>query len=147
MSSGVWNDNTMKLMPNPGCLHFFKSKAPDENMRTNLFVYQHMETNKFMLAQWLGGDVFIPILEMGDEPLLDDEIVANYMAYCYPNSRQDLVQGLRDAKNNQRRLDEDFQQNNREERARDLRDNYGYKMPDQDGCAFLPPELVGNKQW
>ena len=141
MACGVFNDDKMKLIPNPACLQYFKSKAPDENMRTNLFVYQHMESKNFMLGSWVGGDIFMPILELGKEPLLNDDVVAAYTRYCHPESAQDLTEGLREAKSNQRRLDEDFQYNNRTERARQVRDELGIRVRDEDGCAFLPPGM------
>lgn len=140
---GVFNDNQMKLIQNPACLHFFKSKAPDDDLKANLFIYQHQETKKFMLARWLGGDVFIPILDLGLEPTLDDAIVDQYFKYCHPQAAKTIGQGLRQAQDNQQSLNEDLENEKRTMRARILRDEFHIKVPDHDGTCYLPTELVG----
>ena len=142
---GVYNDNDYKLIPNPACLHFFKSKAPDESMKTNLFVYQVVESGKFMLAKWIGGDVFFPVLELGLEPLLDDDIVDKFFRYCHPQSAMTIREGLKQAKDNQQQNNEELQDDKRTMRAKILRDEFHIKVPDEDGTCYLPIGLVGSE--
>ena len=142
---GVYNDKEYKLIPNPACLHFFKSKAPDESLKKNLFVYQHVESRKFMLAKWIGGDVFFPVLELGKEPLLNDDIVNAFFNYCHPQAAETVRQGLVKAKNNQLTNSEELENDKRTMRAQILRDEFKIKVSDEDGTAYLPTGLVGSE--
>jgi hypothetical protein len=142
---GVFDDKQMKLIPNPACLHFFKSKAPDDQLRDNLFVYQHQETKKFIVAKWIGGDVFLPVVDLGLEPTLDDEIVQQYFVYCHPQAAMTIRQGLKQAKDNQQASSEDLEYEQRIMRAKILQDEFHIKVSDEDGTCYLPTGLVGSE--
>ncbi len=143
--AGVFNDKEMKLIPNPACLHFFKSKSPDPDLTTNLFVYQHMKTNKFLLARWIGMNVFLPIVDLGLEPTLDDDIVASYFVYCHPQAAASIEEKLKQAKDYQNKNREELEDDKRTMRAKILRDEFNIKVPDEDGTCYLPPGLVGSE--
>ena len=142
---GLWNSETMKQIQNPGCLHFFKQKAPDEDLRTNVFVYLLVKKNKFMVARWISDNLFLPIVELGSEPVLSDEVVAAYMLYCYPNAGPSVGVGLKEAHDNHIALEEEHEHEKRTIRAKILRDEFHVKVPDEDGCAHLPIGLVGSE--
>jgi len=142
--AGVFRDDEMQIIEHPGCLDYFRSHAPNEDLRTNLFVYRHMKSLKFMLARWIGGSVFLPILELGSAPVLNDEIVATYRAYCHPNSVKSPVEALREARDNEIHQSEEYEHEHRETHAKLLRDECGIKVPDHDGTAFLPVGAVSD---
>ena len=145
MPAGLWSDKKYKLIPNPGCLHFFKSKAPDEDLKINVFVYLNMKTNKFMVARWISMNMFIAILELGLEPTLDDDIVDSYLQYCYPKSTRSNRAAMKEAHDNQIEQEEELEYEHRTSRAKILRDEFHVKVPDEDGCAHLPAALVGSE--
>ena len=142
---GHWDDKKYRLIPNPGCMEFFRSRAPDEDLRTNVFVYQVVRKNEFVVARWISDDLFIPITSMGSNPVLNDEIVMAYLSYCYPERAPDMAKALKQAKDNQIDLEESHEQDKRETRAKILRDEFHIKVPDHDGTCHLPVGLVGTE--
>ena len=141
---GVWNAECMKLLPGcPECLHWFRSKSSDETFRATLFVYQHMTSKKFMLGRWLREHhVFLPVMELGAEPKLTEEIVAKFLSIVRPAPEQTAAVALKEASDNQQRQDEDHDAENREIRAQLLRDECGIKTDDRDGRVFVPAHLL-----
>lgn len=142
--AGVWDPNQMQMCENPGCLAFFKSHAPDATLRDTLFVYRHMKTLKYMLARWIGEPIFLPILELGAEPILTDDIVLRYRQYCHPELGKSVKEAIREAQDNQIRQCEESDDENRRNQARCMRDDFGIKVPDTDGRAYLPASVVGS---
>lgn len=142
--AGVFRDDEMQIIEHPGCLDYFKSHASDTVLQDSLFVYRHLKSLKFMLARWIGQPVFLPILELGVEPILNDEIVAAYRAYCHPGSVPSAGTALREARDNEIRESEEYEHEHREMRAKLLRDECGIKVPDRDGTAFLPVGAVSD---
>jgi hypothetical protein len=141
--TGVFNPAEMRMIPNPGCLHYFKSRAPD-TFKTDLFVYQHMRTKKFLLARWFADTVFDVILELADDLQLNDDIVTQYRNFCHPQSAPSLVKGLKEARNNHLQAEDDYEYEKRSIRAKLMRDEFGIKMPEDDGCVYLPPAIFGS---
>ena len=143
--AGVWDPSCMKLMPKGvGCLDSFRAKACDDVLRATLFVYQHMKSGKYMLARWLmEHHVFLPILELGDEPLVSEDAMTRFRQYCYPQARESMTVAVQQAADNQRKLDEELEHDRRESRAKILRDENGIAVPDTDGRVFLPPGVLG----
>src|SRR5512136_1036746 len=117
--AGVWDPNQMQLCENPGCMAFFRSRAPDDTLRDTMFIYRHMKTMKYLLARWLmEKSVFLPILELGDKPVLTEEIVAQFIQYCHPEGQKTAVEALREASDNQIRQCEESDDENRRNQAR-----------------------------
>jgi hypothetical protein len=141
---GVFDPNRMKLFPGAGCLQYFRSHAPNDDIRKGLFVYRHMDTEKFMLAWWIGQSVFIPILELGAEPVLNDEVVKRYRQYCHPQDAEQAEAALKKAHDNEISLVEEMEYKARETRAQMLRDYAGIKGLPEDGTIHLPEEVLAN---
>ncbi len=141
---GVWKPDEMKLLPGcPECLRWFRSKASDETFRDTLFVYQHMKSGKFMLGRWLREyHVFLPVMELGLTPVLNDEIVGKFLSIVHPAREQTAGAAMKQAASNQSRQDEEHDAENREIRAEILRDEYGIKADDRHGGIFLPAGLL-----
>ena len=124
------------------CLKVFRSRTNDPVLLATLFVYEHMQTGKFILARWIGEPVFLPILELGDTPHLTEEALLRFRQYCHPQAQETAAAAVKQAADNQQRLDEDLDHERREQQARLLRDEAGVKVDDRDGRVFLPAGVL-----
>jgi hypothetical protein len=109
--------------------------------RDTLFLYQHMRTETFILARWLNEHhVFLPLLDLGAEPYLNDEIVAKFLAIVHPAPEQTAEVALQRAADNERRQAEALDNERKEVRAQMLRDECKIKVKrgDVDGTVFAP---------
>jgi len=141
--AGFWDDQCMKRhSDNLECLNVFRSRTNDPVLRSTLFVYEHMQTGKFILARWIGEPVFLPILDLGDTPRITEEALLRFRQYCHPQAQETAAVALRQAADNQQRLDEDLDHERREQQARLLRDEAGVKVDDSDGRVFLPAGVL-----
>ncbi len=141
---GIWHNNSMKLhSENLECLKVFRSKTNDALLSATMFVYEHKGTGKFLLARWLAEhSVFLPILELGSTPAVTEEALLRFRQYCHPQAEETAAVALRQAADNQQRLNEDLDHERREQQAQVLREDHGLKVDDTDGRVFLPPGVL-----
>lgn len=141
---GVWDPNRMQLIQGtPECLRWFRKNATDKTFGECLFLYRVIHKNLFMLGRWLAErSVFLPVMEIGPEPVLNDEVVARYLSIVRPRPEQTAQVALKQAADNQSRMDEDFRNERAEIKAKLLRDECGIKADPDDGSIFLPADVL-----
>jgi hypothetical protein len=141
---GVWDPNRMQLVPGtPECLRWFRKNATNKTFGECLFLYRVIHKNLFMLGRWLAEyKVFLPVMEIGAAPVLNDDVVAEYLAIVRPRPEQTARVAIRQAADNQSRMDEDLRNERADIKAKLLRDECGIKADPEDGSIFLPPDVL-----
>jgi hypothetical protein len=144
--AGVYDPKVIAILAGvPECLRWFRNNCgADQVLRDSLFIYRHTQSGNFMLARWLMyRSVFLPILELGDAPVLSDQAVVAFRFYVHPDPERTAEAALKQAADNQERGDEEFDAQREENRARMLQDECGIKVRHTDGGVFAPTSILG----